>query len=94
MLSARETFAELKADPAVARCDRELGASGLRPYRREDVGALTPQEITVAELVASGHSNREVATDLQLSVKTVEVHLTRIYAKLGISSRGQLAARL
>jgi DNA-binding CsgD family transcriptional regulator len=35
-----------------------------------------------------------VAGDLQLSVKTVEVHLTRIYAKLGISSRGQLAARL
>ncbi|MDA0184784.1 LuxR C-terminal-related transcriptional regulator [Solirubrobacter phytolaccae] len=94
MLSARETFAALNAAPAVARCDRELGASGLRPYRREDVGALTPQEITVAELVASGHSNREVATDLQLSVKTVEVHLTRIYAKLGISSRGQLASRL
>jgi DNA-binding CsgD family transcriptional regulator len=94
ILSARETFAELGAAPAVARCDRELGASGLRHYRREDVGALTPQEITVAELVASGHSNREVANDLQLSVKTVEVHLTRIYAKLGISSRGQLAARL
>ena len=49
---------------------------------------------TVAQLVASGCSNREVANDLQLSVKTVEVHLTRIYAKLGISSRGQLAARL
>jgi len=94
MLSARETFEQLGAAPAVARCDRELGASGLRPYRREDVGALTPQEITVAELVASGHSNREVATDLQLSVKTVEVHLTRIYAKLGISSRGQLASHL
>lgn len=92
--AARETFAQLDAAPAVARCDRELGASGLRHYRREDVGALTPQEITVAELVASGHSNREVAHDLQLSVKTVEVHLTRIYAKLGISSRGQLAARL
>lgn len=94
ILTAREAFQALGAAPAVARCDRELGASGLRHYRREDASALTPQEVTVAELVASGHSNREVANDLQLSVKTVEVHLTRIYAKLGISSRGQLAARL
>ena len=94
ILAARATFEQLQAAPAVARCDRELGASGLGRLKRDDASALTPQEITVAQLVASGHSNREVASDLQLSVKTVEVHLTRIYAKLGISSRGQLAARL
>ncbi|MDA0172944.1 LuxR C-terminal-related transcriptional regulator, partial [Solirubrobacter taibaiensis] len=94
ILAARATFEHLGAAPAVARCDRELGASGLGRFKRDDASALTPQEITVAQLVASGHSNREVASDLQLSVKTVEVHLTRIYAKLGISSRGQLAARL
>jgi len=94
ILAAPATFEQLQAAPAVARCDRELGASGLGRFKRDDASALTPQEITVAQLVASGHSNREVASDLQLSVKTVEVHLTRIYAKLGVSSRGQLAARL
>jgi DNA-binding NarL/FixJ family response regulator len=65
----------------------------LRPSR-EGTGQLTPQELTVARLVATGHSNRKVAADLQLSVKTVEVHLTRIYAKLGIDSRTQLASHL
>ena len=53
-----------------------------------------PGRPSVHQLVASGHSNREVASDLQLSVKTVEVHLTRIYAKLGIRSRTELARTL
>ena len=43
--------------------------------------------------MATGRTNRQVADELLLSTKTVEVHLTRIYAKLGISSRSQLAAR-
>ena len=47
----------------------------------------------MARLVATGKTNREVAAELLLSVKTVEVHLTRIYAKLGVSSRSQLARR-
>ena len=42
--------------------------------------------------MATGRTNRQVADELLLSTKTVEVHLTRIYAKLGISSRSQLAA--
>ena len=42
--------------------------------------------------MATGKTNREVAAELLLSVKTVEVHLTRVYAKLGVSSRSQLAA--
>ena len=92
LTDAAETFAVLGARPALDRTERELVASGLRPSR--DGGQLTPQELTVARLVATGHSNREVAADLQLSVKTVEVHLTRIYAKLGIGSRTQLASHL
>jgi DNA-binding NarL/FixJ family response regulator len=48
----------------------------------------------VARLVASGKSNREVATELVLSTKTVEHHLGRIYGKLRITSRTQLALRL
>jgi DNA-binding NarL/FixJ family response regulator len=56
--------------------------------------ALTPQEAAVARLVASGLTNREVATELVLSVKTVEYHLGKVFAKLGLTSRSQLAARL
>jgi DNA-binding NarL/FixJ family response regulator len=91
---ARETFAELRARPALERCERELVACGLKPNRRgsDQPPELTPQEQAVARLVATGRTNREVAAELLLSVKTVEVHLTRIYAKLGISSRSQLAA--
>ena len=82
---ARETFAELRARPALERCERELVACGLKPNRRgsDEQPELTPQEQAVARLVATGRTNREVAAELLLSVKTVEVHLTRIYAKLG-----------
>ena len=92
LTAAADTFSALGARPALERTERELVASGLRPSR--EGGQLTPQELTVARLVATGHSNREVAADLQLSVKTVEVHLTRVYAKLGIGSRTQLARHL
>ncbi len=91
---AREVFDGLGARPALERCDRELEACGLTPVKRtsSEQPDLTPQEQAVARLVATGRTNREVAAELLLSVKTVEVHLTRIYAKLGVSSRAQLAA--
>ncbi|HZU15074.1 MAG TPA: helix-turn-helix transcriptional regulator, partial [Candidatus Dormibacteraeota bacterium] len=54
---------------------------------------LTPQELQVALLTASGATTREVAERLFLSPRTVEVHLTRIYRKLEIRSRTELAAR-
>ncbi|WP_430297615.1 AAA family ATPase [Sinomonas sp. B1-1] len=54
--------------------------------------AFTAQEEAVARLVADGRSNREAARELFVSVKTVQYHLTRIYAKLGIGSRSELAA--
>ena len=59
---------------------------------RDDVD-LTPQEEAVSTLVAQGLSNREVAAELYVSPKTVQYHLTRIYAKLGVRSRSELAAR-
>lgn len=92
---AREVFAALEARPALERCERELVACGLKPSRRgaDEQPDLTPQEQAVAQLVATGRTNREVAAELLLSVKTIEVHLTRIYAKLGVSSRAQLAAQ-
>ena len=94
--AARECFERLGARPYVARCDRELAAAGLNPQRRRTGRAaeLTPQERSVAELVAQGKSNRLVARELVVSVNTVEYHLKNIYNKLGISSRTQLTLRL
>jgi DNA-binding CsgD family transcriptional regulator len=60
---------------------------------RARVGGLTPTEQRVADLVAEGRSNKEVAAELFVSVRTVEANLTRIYAKLGIRSRTELASR-
>ena len=90
---AREIFLSLGATTYVTRCDRELKAGGLHQVRgsRDDIG-LTPQEEAVSSLVAQGLSNREVAAELYVSPKTVQYHLTRIYAKLGVRSRTELAA--
>lgn len=97
--TARELYSSLGATSYVERCDRELKAGGLKggdgdaATGRADFAALTPQERAVASLVASGHTNKEVAGELFLSVKTVQYHLTRVYAKFGIRSRSELAAR-
>lgn len=92
--AAREAYLALGAETYVARCDRELAAGGVNVVRTaREFDDLTPQEKAVAALVAEGKSNKEVAAELFLSVKTVQYHLTRIYAKLGIRSRSELAAR-
>ena len=87
------------------RCDRELKATGLDVGNLPDpsdpvlaaVGRpavqLTAQEQAVAELVSGGATNKETARALFLAEKTVQYHLTRIYGKLGIRSRSELAAR-
>jgi DNA-binding NarL/FixJ family response regulator len=59
--------------------------------RKASEGALTPTERRIAELVATGLSNKEVAAELFVTVTTVESHLSKVYAKLGIRSRTQLA---
>jgi DNA-binding CsgD family transcriptional regulator len=94
LTAARDRFAGLGARPYVERCERELGASGPAPAKRHDVdpSRLTAQELAVARLVARGLSNRQVASELFVSVKTVQFHLTRIYAKLRVKSRVELAA--
>lgn len=95
--AARDLYAGLGATTYVERCDRELRAGGVHatrsPTADRDAAALTPQEELVAELVSRGMTNREVGAELFVSTKTVQYHLTRIYAKLGIRSRGELAAR-
>jgi DNA-binding CsgD family transcriptional regulator/tetratricopeptide (TPR) repeat protein len=73
-----------------ARADLER-VGGRRP---RSSGELTPTERQIADLAASGLANKEIARTLDLAVHTVEVHLSRAYARLGIRSRAQLAARL
>jgi DNA-binding NarL/FixJ family response regulator len=62
--------------------------------RRAEPGELTAAEHRVAELVGQGLSNREVASALFLSAKTVEFHLRNIFRKLGVRSRTELARRV
>ncbi|MFI1888672.1 LuxR C-terminal-related transcriptional regulator [Streptomyces jumonjinensis] len=92
--NARDAYSTLGARTYVERCDRELQAGGVNSSRGVPaLSRLTAQERAVARLVAAGASNQRAASELFISVKTVQYHLTRIYAKLGIRSRGELAAR-
>jgi DNA-binding CsgD family transcriptional regulator len=68
----------------------ELAVAGGRPRNRRASDELTAQERRVALLTAEGRSNREIAAQLSLSIPTIETHLQRIYAKLGIHSRREL----
>jgi DNA-binding CsgD family transcriptional regulator/tetratricopeptide (TPR) repeat protein len=74
----------------------ELEATGekLRPLEAEGVQSLTPSERRVADLAAEGHTNREIAQSLFVSVKTVETHLSNAYRKLDVGSRGELTSVL
>lgn len=94
--SARSRFLSLGAEPWLAVAEREIEACGLRPARRRPSGnrELTPTERMVAELVMRGMTNREVARELVISAKTVEHHLSHIYAKVGAKSRSELPAAL
>ena len=95
-LEAHNRFVELGARPYLERCDRELSACGLAPAKRRgfDPSKLTAQELAVARLVAAGMTNRQVAAELFVSVKTVQVHLSHIYSKLRIGCRTEVALHL
>jgi DNA-binding CsgD family transcriptional regulator len=96
LTSAHETFAVLGAVPWTDRCGTELAGTGLHPTTRRDRdrAALTSQELVVARLAAAGRTNREIAAELVVSVKTVEYHLRNAFQKLGVVRRRELAARL
>jgi DNA-binding CsgD family transcriptional regulator len=92
--------AELDRIGAVRRRDeavrelRHLGHRVLRPAReasRGSLGPLTAREAEIAELVAAGRTNREIADQLVLSSRTIEAHLRNIYGKLDLRSRVELA---
>lgn len=91
---ARETLEEAVAELAT------LGADGFAEQARRELArlggrraaeGLTATEERVAALAADGRTNRQIAAELVLTVRTVEAHLTRIYAKLGVRSRTELA---
>jgi DNA-binding CsgD family transcriptional regulator len=84
------------AEPLAERARAELNAAGGRARREalSGVDSLTPSERRVAAMAAEGMTNREIAQSLFVTPKTVEVHLSSAYRKLGISSRRQLAAVL
>jgi DNA-binding CsgD family transcriptional regulator len=91
LAEARDLFRTLGAALWERRAEAELARIG---GRAPSGGELTPVERRVAELVAAGRSNREVAGALYLSTRTVEGHLSRVYGKLGVHSRVELARKL
>lgn len=88
---ALESFEQAGACLWAERAQAELGRVGLRHTASSE---LTASERGVAELAATGRTNREIAAQLFMSRKTVEANLARVYRKLGIRSRAELGARL
>jgi DNA-binding NarL/FixJ family response regulator len=93
---AHQLFSDLGADPFVTMCASEL--AGLHIVAAQSSPGvslgLSRAELAVARLVATGLTNREVANELYVSVKTVEYHLRNSYMKLNITSRRSLAGLL
>ncbi|MFD7237719.1 AAA family ATPase [Streptomyces syringium] len=93
---AAEAFGRLGAVPWERRALGELRAAGEAGDRAEPAAltTLTAQELRITRLVAEGLSNRDVAARLFLSTRTVEYHLYKVYPKLGVTSRTELARLL
>ncbi|KQX64398.1 hypothetical protein ASD06_09445 [Angustibacter sp. Root456] len=89
---ALELFTGLRAEPWVARTEAVLRATGRTRSQAHDDGRprLTPQELQVAQLAATGLSNRDIAERLFLSPRTVGAHLYQAFPKLGVTSRAGL----
>jgi DNA-binding CsgD family transcriptional regulator len=94
--SAADGFEAVGATPWSERAREELRASGetVRHHAPDRRDELSPQEMQIAQLAAEGLSNRQIAARLFVSHRTVGSHLYKVFPKLGISSRGQLAAAL
>jgi DNA-binding NarL/FixJ family response regulator len=83
--AARRVFDELGAQPEIRRLDSLLGKSMA-------AGMLTPREIDILRLVATGRTNRAIGDELVISEKTVARHVSNIFDKLGVSSRAAATA--
>ena len=91
---AHKIFSDLGADPYVQACAAELATLQVTAAEASPAVllGLSRAELAVARLVATGLTNREVAAELYVSVKTVEYHLRNSFIKLDISSRRELSA--
>jgi ATP/maltotriose-dependent transcriptional regulator MalT len=94
--AAYEMFSQMGAAAFAERARRELSATGetVRKRTAETVDELTTQEKQVARLAAQGLTNPEIAAQLFISPRTVEYHLSKVFPKLGISSRRELPGAL
>lgn len=91
LAAALTVMQDLGAAPWVDLCTRELRAAGVRPHSSSvQTGALSSQEHNVVYLVSEGYTNPQIATILNLSVRTVSNHLYRSFPKLGVTSRHQI----
>jgi DNA-binding CsgD family transcriptional regulator len=90
---ALEAFQDAHAKTLAERATRELRASGETARKRDPstVVKLTPMELKIAALVRSGLSNKDVAAQIWVSPRTVAFHLRNVFAKAGVTSRGELA---
>jgi len=90
--NAYDLFVSIGMEAFAGRARRELVATGEHVRKRgvENRDALTPQEEQIARLAREGHSNHEISAQLFLSPRTVEWHLRKVFAKLGIASRRDL----
>jgi DNA-binding NarL/FixJ family response regulator len=93
---AHDLFSGIGMEGFAERARRELLATGetVRKRSPETRDELTPQEEQIARLARDGLSNPEIGAQLFLSARTVEWHLRKVYAKLGIGSRRELRAAL
>ena len=86
LAGARATFQQLGASPDVEHLD------AMKQVDRSAPGGLSPREVEVLRLVATGLTNREIATELMLSERTVERHVSNIFAKIAVPSRAAATA--
>jgi DNA-binding CsgD family transcriptional regulator len=96
LVAAADMFEAMGMDAFLRRTRVELRATGDRAGRRAGGGSdhLTPQEEKIAQLVADGLTNREIASRLFISSNTVEYHLQKVFRKFAVTSRTQLARAL
>ncbi len=94
--TAHDLFSAFGMEAFAARARVELEATGERARKRtvDTLGQLTPQESRISRLAAQRHTNREIAAQLYISQSTVEYHLRKVFRKLGVNSRKELANRL
>jgi DNA-binding NarL/FixJ family response regulator len=93
---AQEMFTEAGAGAFAERAGRELLATSETARKRtlDTLDELTPHELRIARMARDGASNPQIASELFLSRKTVEYHLSKVFLKLGIRRRAQLHAVL